>query len=216
MTVLGQAMERGLAVKNLRSEKSRRDWCESTRAGRGDVAKMRAEQGALPPSAVLREGERSSRPGHIFTPMNNDQKTLYWETRVADSLGIARKLIVQMRKKHLTPSVDFSRDGNNVVLTPAGLEKLMGLFNKEPASVPSVAEQVPAGPPPRAQMIVVRVPANVHLLWCCLKADQAHRQQIVRVKENTNFMPGMEFEAIEAQKNLWQYTGRPPRRKGRW
>lgn len=151
--------------------------------------------------------------------MTTDSKTLYCENRVADSLGVARKLIVKVRKEHLTPTLHYSRDGKNVVLTPAGLEKLMGLLNQpaapEPVAEP-IAEQVPAGPPPRELMIVIRVPLNVHLLWCCLKSDAAHRQQIVRVKDNTNFMPGMELEVIAAQKNLWQYTGRAPRRKGRW
>jgi len=38
---------------------------------------------------------------------------------------------------------------------------------------------------------------------------------LVRVRDNRLFMPGMAIEVIEAAANLWQYTGRLPRRKGR-
>jgi hypothetical protein len=65
-------------------------------------------------------------------------------------------------------------------------------------------------------MVVVRVAVNHRLLWCHVKTDGKRQQVLVRVRDNKEFMAGMELEAIEVGRNQWQYTGRMPRRKGRW
>jgi hypothetical protein len=65
-------------------------------------------------------------------------------------------------------------------------------------------------------MVVVRVAVNHRLLWCYVKDDAKRAQVLVRVRDNKDFMAGMELEAIDAGFNQWQYTGRMPRRKGRW
>lgn len=142
---------------------------------------------------------------------------LYWESRVADSLGVARKLVVQLRKEHLTDGAHYRREKNNVVLTPAGLALLKQHLAPAPLATPE-AEQTATkpGPPPRRMMVVVRVAVNHRLLWCYVKSDAKRAQVLVRVRDNKDFMPGMELEAIDAGFNQWQYAGRMPRRKGRW
>jgi hypothetical protein len=143
-------------------------------------------------------------------------ENLFWESRVAESLGVARKLVVSIRKEHLAEGAHYRKEKNNVVLTPAGLERLKQRLAVHPDSTPPPGEATLPGPPPRQQMIVARVPVNLRLLWCRAKGDKTERQTLVRVKDNTNFMPGMEFQAVQAGENFWQYTGRLPRRKGRW
>jgi hypothetical protein len=152
---------------------------------------------------------------------------LFWENRVADSLGVSRDRLRQFRKDHMTENVHYIRRGNAVVLTETGMrlpsyEKITA----EPAPLapsPFPAVEVapfapPAGPAPRIEVRVVKVPPNPRLLFCVpagpIVATAA--QCLVRVKTNENFMAGMSFEVISAGEGIWQYIGRLPRRKGRW
>ena len=137
---------------------------------------------------------------------------LYWEQRVADSLGVARQIIVRLRKKYLKAGEHFEKRQNAVVLTIAGLARITQLVKAESPPTPDV----PAGPRPRAVLVVFRLAPNVKMMWCHRQDDQNKKQLLVRVSDNRNFMAGMEFEAVEGGENLWQYTGRLPRRKGRW
>lgn len=154
--------------------------------------------------------------------MSANTEQLFWESRVAESLGVARKIVAKLRAKELTAGEHYRKDKNNWVLTPAGLARLKELLAAQAGTAtakgdPATAtETPPPGPPPRKQMIVFRLPMNAKLMWCHAKGDAARRQVLVRVHDNRNFMPGMEFEAISSGENAWQYTGRLPRRRGRW
>lgn len=154
--------------------------------------------------------------------MSDNSEELFWESRVAESLGVARKIVAKLRAKKLTPVEHYRKEKNNVVLTPAGLARLKELLAKQasgatlPTDPATATETTPKGPPPRQKMIVVKAPLNPRLLWCRAADDKKSRQVLVRVTANTNFMPGMEFEAVACGENFWQYTGRLPRRKGRW
>lgn len=148
--------------------------------------------------------------------MDNTDEQRFWESRVAETLGVARKLVCAIRREHLTEGLHYRREKNSVVLTSAGLDRLKQHLGVHPDAPSLPANPTPPGPPPRRQLVVVRVPQNLRLLWCRAKDDRAQRQVLVRVKENTLFMPGMELEAVACGENFWQYTGRLPRRRGRW
>jgi hypothetical protein len=63
-------------------------------------------------------------------------------------------------------------------------------------------------------MVVRRVPPNIRVLLCSPAGSQIER--VVRVRDNRLFTPGMVLEAINGGTNGLQFTGRLPRRKGRW
>lgn len=146
----------------------------------------------------------------------------FWPARVAESLGITVKRLAVFRKKNLVTPEHFVMEGNAPLLTAAGVARVKELLAAEatppPAAIePATAkETIPAGPPRRAKMVVQRVPPNKRLLLCARTDDPKKAQVLVRISTNENFMPGMTFEAVEGWNNLWQYTGRLPRRKGRY
>jgi hypothetical protein len=170
---------------------------------------------------------------------------LFWENRVADSLGVSRDRLRQFRKDHMTENVHYIRRGNAVVLTETGMRLATDRL-APPASEPTAEEQLPsyekitaepaplapspfpavevapfappAGPAPRIEVRVVKVPPNPRLLFCVPAGPivATAAQCLVRVKTNENFMAGMSFEVISAGEGIWQYIGRLPRRKGRW
>ena len=165
---------------------------------------------------------------------------LFWESRVAASLGVPRKLMAELRKAHLSEGADFERRENNAVaLTEAGLAKIEALIakgetvgdaktgaGKPKKTAGKPARDVPSGPPPRELMTVDRVPQNTGLLLCITHTRKAPVRLAIRVKDNTNFAAGMVLEAIESRDGVWQFrnrvpgdestVGRLPRRKGRW
>lgn len=147
----------------------------------------------------------------------------FWEVNVARELGVARPVVSKLRRRHLLEGEHWSMRGNAVVLTASGLARIKdlllarGLTAAARPTPPESKETPKAGPPERVKMRVARLCPNVRLLVCQSIADGPDAvARLVRVKENVNFMPGMVLEAVSAGANLWQFTGRMPRRKGRW
>jgi len=171
---------------------------------------------------------------------------LYWESNVALRLGLSRTRLRQMRQRYLEPSVHFQFESSAVVLTPAGLAKIEAILAQGEASdkyKPRPAEPngghpaVPPGPPPKALLMVVRKPLHrvdspqTKLLicrevpagtaptasWLLQKVNYwLSRERPVRVRDNSNFQPGMILEAVNIGSGMLQYVGRLPRRLGRW
>lgn len=175
--------------------------------------------------------------------MTND--TLYWESQVAERLGVSRSHLRALRKEHLTQGADWTLRENAVVLTDIGLQKVVARLEgatstlageQNPATLPSAPAAVIPGPPPKAQYMVVRKPLNrtdrpqTKILicrgceakqpevksWEIAKADLHKVERPIRVRDNTNFLPGMVLEAVCIGHGMWQYLGRLPRRPGRW
>lgn len=141
---------------------------------------------------------------------------LYWESKVADSLGLSRERVAKIRIEHLFVVEHFRMVRGEVVLTEAGLAELHKRIPGDSEAAPQTLA-VKAGPPARAKFEVTRVPANKHLLYCVPTGERASAAQVlIRVKDNTNFMRGMSLEAIEGEGQSWQYRGRLPRKRGRW
>ena len=153
-------------------------------------------------------------------PVPETGSELFWESSVAESMGVARERIAALRAERLTEGQHFRIVRNAVVLTASGLEIVVTAL--KPGRSPSPADEspvakaagVPDGPPERVLMVVRRVPPNIRLLLCSILDDRTER--VVRVKDNRLFMPGMALNAIYCGQNLYQFTGRLPRRKGRW
>lgn len=108
---------------------------------------------------------------------------LFWESRTAETLGLSRTRIRELRKAILTPGADWQLRENAVVLTAAGVQKISaalaqpaaagdsGQFQPEGVvapvqgkTSPAVATRGPAalppGPPPSAHFMVVRIPLH--------------------------------------------------------
>lgn len=149
---------------------------------------------------------------------------LYWESKVADSLGIARDRLRAIRASKLSEGEDYRLVRREVVLSERGMTKLMSAIGEEGQTAGDLQRPVvgsplavPPGPPARARFQVVRVPANKHLLYAIPEGEHGRAPQVlIRVKDNAFFMQGMRFEAIEAEHNTWQYRGRLPRSRGKW
>lgn len=105
-------------------------------------------------------------------------------------------------------------------------------------SVPAV----PPGPPPRRHFVVTKVPVHrvdapqkkivvgrpvpADFAPCSpweLTKRSAHlgdapelRERPIRVRDNSNFRPGMVFECASIGEGMWQFLGRLPRKAGKW
>ena len=158
-------------------------------------------------------------PAPATTPADSGSE-LFWESKVAESLGVARERIVALRVERLTEGKHFRIVRNAVVLTASGLEIIASALRPESSASATVASPAPPalaiqdGPAPRVMMVVRRVPPNIRVLLCSPAGSQIER--VVRVRDNRLFTPGMVLEAINGGTNGLQFTGRLPRRKGRW
>jgi hypothetical protein len=166
-------------------------------------------------------GEVPPAPPAPPPPVSADSGSeLFWESKVAESLGVARERIVALRVERLTEGPHFRIVRNAVVLTASGLEIIASALRPESSPSATVASPAPPalgvqdGPAPRVMMVVRRVPPNIRVLLCSPAGSQIER--VVRVRDNRLFTPGMVLEAINGGTNGLQFTGRLPRRKGRW
>lgn len=147
---------------------------------------------------------------------------LYWETKVADALGISRDRVREVRQKHLEEGKDFRLVRKEVVLSEQGLARLNDLLAAQVSTAPTATDpvtgQIPVtpGPPAHSEFKVRRVLPNRHLLACFTTDGGEKTPTLVRVKDNALFMPGMTLKAIQVENGLWQYRGRLPRKRGKW
>lgn len=169
--------------------------------------------------------------------------TLYWESKVADRLGVSRTRLRELRKQHLRPGDHFTtNEGNAITLTQAGLDVIMRVLAQgapKPAgstrgpAPDQPAANVPPGPPEKKCFVIVRVPAHRidnpqrKIVICrgaigitpgvpAMLPNPAEPERPIRVRDNTNFRAGMVLEAVNVGYGMWQYLGRLPRRPGRW
>lgn len=202
-----------------------------------------------------------------MNPHRPPADSLFWESRVAESLGVSRTRLRLLRKQHLTPEADFVMHDGAVVLTEPGLAKIRAVLGGEPPAAPTPAPEVaqnesaaaplsspspeekapatanggpvvvPSGRPERRHFMVVRKPVfradspSLKILlarevepgtapvsaWAIGRVKGLRGpERTIRVRDNTNFLPGMILEAAASGLGVWQYVGRLPRRPGRW
>lgn len=157
------------------------------------------------------------------------QASVFWESKVATSLGLSRERVRALRLAHLAAD-EWSTRGNAVVLTASGLEKISFYAAREAGPVSSpLAEQseavaatgggvaVAPGAPEVARVLVKKLCQNPRMMLARRIGDAVEFPALlVRVKDNANFMPGMEIEVIDCGNGLWQFRGRLPRSRGRF
>ena len=97
---------------------------------------------------------------------------IFWESAVAERLGISRTRMRELRKFHLTPESDWRMEGNAIVLTAGGLAKIENALvsttaatgtptaGEKAAGEPRGVAAVPSGPPPSQRFMVWRIPPN--------------------------------------------------------
>lgn len=190
---------------------------------RGPAAPPPGDSAAI--SAAAGTATALAAPAAPVSPAFAQDDALFYESRVVDSLGLARARLVALRRAHLTEPADFTTRDGAIVYTGAGLDRLLALtlppekiasLVPAPASPPPVP-QVPPGPPPRVPLIVVKLPPNPRLLVCRHPSVlPGGATVVVRVRHSANFMPGMEITCIESPPKTYQFTGRLPARRGRW
>lgn len=74
---------------------------------------------------------------------------VYWEKQVAESLGISRTRVRELRKAHLSTELHWQFRDNAVVLTESGLEKLRSILLAAGQPVPAAPAAVaPISPAP--------------------------------------------------------------------
>jgi hypothetical protein len=125
-----------------------------------------------------------------------------------------------LRRDHLKPQVDYVIERKRVMITETGYVALRGLLgcpespDKEKARVSHCIRE----PEPISLIITsVRPPKNPHIIEA-LRKDNGGESARVRVRDNRNFMLGMEFRARpdEQYPDVYVLVGRTPRYRGRW
>jgi hypothetical protein len=165
--------------------------------------------------------------GSDALPGNSRPADFYHEDRLAPWLGIARLRLSTIRRRALTEGVHWTVHNWTVVYTPEGLTLVRRLLRdmgvRLPSEITPPTEEPPApvGPPEKVKVKVVRLYQNSRILQAMtLPADAAAQKPelvMVRVPDTAHFMPGMTFTAVhDVRTEHWQFTGRLPRRRGKW
>lgn len=152
---------------------------------------------------------------------------LYWESRIAAWLGVALKRVRSMRRRALREGEHWLVIEQEVVYNLKGVQTLrdhlkgLGVETADekpkPTPEPAAEPLAPVGPPTRANGVVKRLYPNKRLMLCTIYAGKELREVTAMVRDNSNFMPGMTLELTSSPANgNWQYSGRMPRKRGKW
>lgn len=143
--------------------------------------------------------------------------TLYYESKLAKSLGISRPEFKKLRKSLLEFEADWQMHGNQVVITEAGIVKLASHFEGGAVFAEVPEAKVDYHPPTgEVELIVRQVYPNPRLLLCVFPVEQSKEQVRVRVPRNDNFRPKMMIKASKLSDGFYELVGRCPRYPGRW
>jgi hypothetical protein len=190
--------------------------------------KSRGAVGASQPSTQSPAGSGGPlAAGADALPGNSRPADFYHEDRLAPWLGMARKRLSTIRRRALTEGVHWTVHNWTVVYTPEGLTLIRRLLRdmgvRLPGEITPPIEEPPppVGPPEKVEVKVVRLYQNTRMLQAMTMPAAAAEQKpaliMVRVRDNANFMPGMTFTAVhDVRSEHWQFTGRLPRRRGKW
>jgi hypothetical protein len=178
--------------------------------------------GPAPAAAASRNGS-----ANLSAYPSNPFDSFYWEDRVAAWLGIARKRILSIRRRALTEGPDWTVRDWQVVYTRDGIEKLRNLLadlrvstSQDGPSQEKAEPPAPSGPPEHEKAKVVRIYANSRLMQAMTTPSDPEKKPalvMVRVRDNKHFMQGMIIDVVhDARSEHWQFSGRLPRRRGKW
>jgi len=129
-----------------------------------------------------------------------------FQQHIANRLGVAEEHIRALRRSHLREGEHFTRDGNRILYSEAGVERLRVLL-EVPAGV-----GIGAGPAPaEVAVTVVKRMVNPHFVTGRLGDGLVE----VRVRDNRLLVPGMVMVCLKDEAGRW-LCPRVPRRKGAW
>lgn len=207
---------------------------ESVRSGVASISAMSRKNRASRRS-VSAPAPAPADPAPEFAP------PAFREDAVAARFGLPREKIAAIRAAHLAEGRHFATAGNAVVLTPEGVDAIGRALEAEASTqrakvslVEGETAPAPASPadctggvlaplpdalrPERISVQVVRTFANRRLILARRTRPASQTEPfLVRVRDNTLFHPSLPpFDVIRAGDGTFQYTGRLPRRLGRW
>jgi hypothetical protein len=148
--------------------------------------------------------------------------------------------VQRLREESLTVGQDYIKNGRSVLYSAAGVERMAALMRRSVGAgadggyedkgqmapgAPEVSqglqpsqelmEQVLEVLPKRSVRVVKIFAANPHYLHA-VTSDEKAILLTVRVRDNRNFMPGMEMEVLKSVGGVWDFVGHLPRSRGRW
>lgn len=164
-----------------------------------------------------------------------EQMTWIEEGDLALEFGFSRAVLTDLRSHVLEEGADWKISKKRVLISPAGVAKLQKNLAEEPENEAPEPENTgpalltlaqgenghgeAAGSGNEALLLVVsRVPGINRRILCAKRKEGDDAELRVRVKDNQNFMPGMEFRARPdpIYADVYNLEGRTPRYRGRW
>lgn len=134
------------------------------------------------------------------------------EAAITKQLGVARVIVVNRRLKELTFNVEWAKINGVIYYTEETAKKVLGWF------LPSnVTAEI--GALPQFEVRIVKTWPNPKIMEVehVIAKPTGNPQFRVRVKDSTNFMPGMiALVKHYPGDNLPTVIGKLPRRKGQW
>jgi hypothetical protein len=144
----------------------------------------------------------------------------YYESSVAEHLGLTRNALEEYRARELKKKGDWKKIGRAVALSDAGLKKLLTYLEVGELDCSScVVGKNGAEPDPESvELKVARVYPNPRLLLAATETGELVR---VSVPNNVNFRKGMTIKARPFKgpflnPQLYRLEGRCPRFPGKW
>ena len=152
------------------------------------------------------------------------------EKEAAEQIGVPQEKLKEIRDG-LERGKDWNIVRGAILLTKTAVATVLGKLGlKDVADLPEKKDPPPATtpepvPPASVQMAMQRPGTEAILVmarkWRNSRIVGAHRQGSteilrVRVKDNENFVLGMEIPARHVAQDLWELVGKCPRRRGKW
>ena len=167
-------------------------------------------------TAAFRKSVNQTNPPRAGT---TSQSKVTPEPVIAARLGLTRVMTAALRADKLTPQVDYVLEGRRVMITDAGYVALRGLLGCPESPEEEKTRQSQSVREPEVISLVItslRPPKNPHII----EAKRPGSDEIlrVRVRDNRNFLPGMEIRARQDEHypDVFVLVGRTPRYRGRW
>ena len=125
--------------------------------------------------------------------------------------------VIGLRKGQRRPLGKAGEEGVKTVLAEGTLGEESGAWKTSECLQPVVEAEAEV----EVELEVLRIPPNPRLVICRYWVSGEERRCMVRVRRNSNFVPGMKFWLPEpndpvARAKPWAYSGLLPRRRGRW
>jgi len=146
------------------------------------------------------------------------------EAELCTRLGISDKQLRQLRTDRLRRGVDWELVTGKVRLSQEGLERLIESMAFQATSA-MVADFLTPPVPVEAAQNGRRVGGHEELVcFKCYKINRlmleaktaADELVLVRVRDNSNFQPGMKMKCRYTGTRVWELAQRLPRYRGRW